>query len=459
MPTYVALHYCEEIDWTAPDTFDDAMQAYGEFEQAAGDVIRGGAALYPTATATTVRVPAARAATSLTSDGPYAETKEALTGFYLLECADLDEAIAVAAKIPAAWDGAVEVRPVIASCEHARGARPGDAARWPRLVRDEGGRVLAILVRVTRRPGCSPRTPCRTPSSRALETWPRDGVPDNPRAWLLATARRRAIDLHPPGGRPAHGRSDRGGLRRTELGPSSAPSESWSGTTCCGWSSPAATPALPSTPGWRWRCARSCGLHHRRGGPGAAGAARRRWPSASPGPSRRSPWPTSRTGCRRPHELPGPPAGGAATVYLMFNEGYAAGAGDELVRADAVPTRRSGSARLLRRPDAGRARARACSPCCCCSDARRAARVDGDGALVLLADQDRTRWDHDAIAEGVVLVGGACGARRTGPTLRHPGRDRRLPRPRPDRGRHRLGRHRVLVRRPAHGATRRRSCA
>ena len=45
----------------------------------------------------------------VTSDGPYAETKEALTGFYLLECADLDEAIKVAAQIPAAWDGAVEV--------------------------------------------------------------------------------------------------------------------------------------------------------------------------------------------------------------------------------------------------------------------------------------------------------------------------------------------------------------
>ncbi len=49
----------------------------------------------------------------MTSDGPYAETKEVLTGFYILECADLDEAIAVAAKIPAAWDGAVEVRPVL----------------------------------------------------------------------------------------------------------------------------------------------------------------------------------------------------------------------------------------------------------------------------------------------------------------------------------------------------------
>lgn len=49
----------------------------------------------------------------IASDGPYAETKEALTGFYLLECADLDEAVAVAARMPAAWNGAVEVRPVI----------------------------------------------------------------------------------------------------------------------------------------------------------------------------------------------------------------------------------------------------------------------------------------------------------------------------------------------------------
>ncbi|MEZ5139162.1 MAG: YciI family protein [Acidimicrobiales bacterium] len=50
----------------------------------------------------------------VTTDGPYAETKDALTGFYLLECADLDEAVALAAQIPAAWDGGtVEVRPVI----------------------------------------------------------------------------------------------------------------------------------------------------------------------------------------------------------------------------------------------------------------------------------------------------------------------------------------------------------
>ena len=56
----------------------------------------------------------ARGGDVVTTDGPYAETKEALTGYYLIEAADLDEAIAIAAQIPAAWDGAVEVRPVIA---------------------------------------------------------------------------------------------------------------------------------------------------------------------------------------------------------------------------------------------------------------------------------------------------------------------------------------------------------
>lgn len=74
--------------------------------------MRGGAALFPTATATTVRT-SAKGGDVVVTDGPYAETKEVLTGFFLLECTDLDHPIAVAATIPAAWTGAVEVRPVI----------------------------------------------------------------------------------------------------------------------------------------------------------------------------------------------------------------------------------------------------------------------------------------------------------------------------------------------------------
>jgi hypothetical protein len=74
--------------------------------------IGGGAQLQPPSTATTVRVQDGR---TLTTDGPFAETKEALGGYYLLEADDLDTAIELAARIPAArMGGAVEVRPLVA---------------------------------------------------------------------------------------------------------------------------------------------------------------------------------------------------------------------------------------------------------------------------------------------------------------------------------------------------------
>jgi len=114
MPQYVALIYSADVDWSQPNEEQSAVMAdYMEFGEAAAAVIRGGAVLYPTATATTVRVSGGKGGDVLTTDGPFAETKEVLTGFYILECADLDEAIATAAKIPSAWDGAIEVRPVI----------------------------------------------------------------------------------------------------------------------------------------------------------------------------------------------------------------------------------------------------------------------------------------------------------------------------------------------------------
>ncbi len=114
MPQYVAFIYSADVDWSQPDASQQEMMAeYGAFGEAAAAVIRGGAVLYPTATATTIRVPGGKGGEVLTTDGPYAETKEVLTGFYLLECADLDEAIATAATIPGAWDGAIEVRPII----------------------------------------------------------------------------------------------------------------------------------------------------------------------------------------------------------------------------------------------------------------------------------------------------------------------------------------------------------
>ncbi|HWF17477.1 MAG TPA: YciI family protein [Acidimicrobiales bacterium] len=72
-------------------------------------VLQGGERLRPSADATTVRV---RNAEVLATDGPFAETKEQLAGYFLVECKDLDEAIEVAAKIPGAKTGGIEVRPI-----------------------------------------------------------------------------------------------------------------------------------------------------------------------------------------------------------------------------------------------------------------------------------------------------------------------------------------------------------
>ena len=72
-------------------------------------VLQGGERLRPTSDATTVRV---RNGEILATDGPFAETKEQLAGYFLVECKDLDEAIEVAAMIPGATDGSVEVRPI-----------------------------------------------------------------------------------------------------------------------------------------------------------------------------------------------------------------------------------------------------------------------------------------------------------------------------------------------------------
>ncbi len=72
--------------------------------------VQAGEALMPINTATTVRV---RDGRTLTTDGPFAETKEQLGGFYLLNCKDLDEAIEAAAKIPGATHGSIEIRPIM----------------------------------------------------------------------------------------------------------------------------------------------------------------------------------------------------------------------------------------------------------------------------------------------------------------------------------------------------------
>ena len=107
---YLLLIYDNEKRWVEKGYDPVEMAAYGEFGSTFRPQIKGGNALKPTATATTVRV---RDGKRLTTDGPFAETKEQLSGFYLVEAKDADEAIHIASKIPAAKYGSIEVRPIM----------------------------------------------------------------------------------------------------------------------------------------------------------------------------------------------------------------------------------------------------------------------------------------------------------------------------------------------------------
>jgi len=106
---FLALIHGDEDGWEAMS--DEERQAvYQRYMAFSGKPeVVGGAELQPTGTATTVRV---RDGEQLVTDGPYAEVKEALGGFYILEAPSIDDACRLAAEIPAAEHGAIEVRPV-----------------------------------------------------------------------------------------------------------------------------------------------------------------------------------------------------------------------------------------------------------------------------------------------------------------------------------------------------------
>jgi hypothetical protein len=116
MPRYAALIYGpaedEGVD-ASPEELEQLYADYTAFGEAAGDVIAGGEALHDTNTATTVHVEGGKGGKAVFTDGPFAETKEVLGGFYLLDAADLDEALKWAQQIPGAWHGKVEVRPCV----------------------------------------------------------------------------------------------------------------------------------------------------------------------------------------------------------------------------------------------------------------------------------------------------------------------------------------------------------
>jgi hypothetical protein len=109
---YLLLIYEEESRFGGlnKEQMGEEMSNYRNFGKTFADRIKGGNALQPTNTATTVRV---RDGKRLSTDGPFAETKEQLGGYYLVDAPDLDAAIAMAEKIPGGWYGSIEIRPIM----------------------------------------------------------------------------------------------------------------------------------------------------------------------------------------------------------------------------------------------------------------------------------------------------------------------------------------------------------
>jgi RNA polymerase sigma factor (sigma-70 family) len=271
-----------------------------------------------------------------------------------------------------------------------------------RLVRDEGRRVLATLVRLT---GDLQRAEdaVQDATERALAAWPRDGVPAEPRAWLTLTARRRAVDVMRREAARAGKEADAMALVE--------PAGGWTGPeepsdvrddllrlvfTCC-------HPALdvPSQVALALRTL--CGLSTAEVGRALlvpeATMAKRLTRARQKIARARIPY-------RVPadHELPARLRGVLATVYLLFNEGYSAAEGDDPVRP-ALVDEAVRLTRLLAELMPGEASVTGLLALELLQDSRRAARHDATGRAVLLADQDRARWDHALIREGVVLVG------------------------------------------------------
>ena len=106
---FLLLIYDNEKRWSNGYS-DSEMAEYRAYGNEFREAIKGGNALLPTNTAATVRV---RDGKAVTTDGPFAETKEQLGGYYLVEAKDVDEALKIAERIPSARYGSIEVRPVV----------------------------------------------------------------------------------------------------------------------------------------------------------------------------------------------------------------------------------------------------------------------------------------------------------------------------------------------------------
>lgn len=282
-----------------------------------------------------------------------------------------------------------------------RAAGPGAAHSVEAVFREERGRLLAVLVRQFGDLDLAEEVASEAVAA-ALERWPVDGVPARPGAWLLTTARRRAVDLL----RRDRAYADRLAVLAAEAGRAEPAAPAGEGEdvpderlrlffTCC-------HPALPleAQTALTLRCLAGLSTPEvaRAFLVPTATAAQRIVRAKKKIRAARIPFRVPEA-----HELPARLPGVLRVVYLVFTEGYAASAGADLVRADlAAEAVRLG--RILHRLLPGEREVAGLLALMLLVDARRASRTGPDGVPRLLDEQDRGLWDVAAIAEGRDLV-------------------------------------------------------
>jgi len=272
------------------------------------------------------------------------------------------------------------------------------------LYRQEYGRILASLIRVVRDFDLAEDS-LQEAFAAALAQWPAQGPPQNPVAWLITTARHKAIDQLR--------RRELAERKRDDIAALVAQREDTPVPldmlrlifTCC-------HPALAPEAQVALTLRTICGL--------STEEIARAFIVPTPTLAQRLVRAKAKIkGARIPYEVPGDDElaerldAVLAVIYLVFNEGYAASFGAELVRADlCAEAIRLG--RLLVELLPAEPEPKGLLALMLLHDARRATRTDDDGAIVLLEDQDRSRWDRPKITEGAALVEHALHGRPPG---------------------------------------------